>query len=145
MVLKDGTEKKCDVCVLATGFELNFVKFDLRVDGQPVDMAGINFFKGVMLGGVPNYFQPVGVFHSAWTQRSEAVTRFAIRIMRHMAAKGLRTVSVDRKGVQYVPTITPNYITRRFSAMPRLYGSYEIPSVDNLLCYRFQPGAFRFG
>ncbi len=144
VVLKSGEQLKCDVCVLATGFELNFLKFDLTVDGAKVDMAGINFYKGVMMGGVPNYFQPVGVWHSAWTQRSETATRFAIRIMRHMQKRGLRKVGIDRKGVQYTPAIKPNYIMRRAAFMPRLYGSYELPSVDNLFCYRFEPRAFNF-
>jgi cation diffusion facilitator CzcD-associated flavoprotein CzcO len=145
VVLKSGAELKCDVCVLATGFELNFLKFGLYVDGAKVDLAGINFYKGIMMGGVPNYFQPVGVWHSAWTQRSETATRFAVKIMRYMAKRGLRQVSVDRAGVQYRPAITPNYIMRRLAAMPRLYGTYELPSVDNLLCYRFEPHAFNFG
>jgi monooxygenase len=145
VVLKSGETLKCDACVLATGFELNFLKFHLAVDGVRVDMAGINFYKGIMMGGVPNYFQPVGVWHSAWTQRSETATRYAIRVMRYMAKSGFRTVSIDRKGVQYNPAITPNYIMRRLAVMPRLYGSYELPSVDNLFCYRFEPGAFRFG
>jgi len=145
VVLKSGETLKCDACVLATGFELNFLKFHLAVDGVRVDMAGINFYKGIMMGGVPNYFQPVGVWHSAWTQRSETATRYAIRVRRYMARSGFRTVSIDRKGVQYNPAITPNYIMRRLAAMPRLYGSYELPSVDNLFCYRFEPGAFRFG
>ena len=96
------------------------------------------------MGGVPNYFQPVGVWHSAWTQRSETATRFAIRIMRYMANQGFRSVSIGRKGVEYVPAITPNYIMRRLEAMPRLYGSYELPSLDNLFCYRFQPRSFKF-
>jgi cation diffusion facilitator CzcD-associated flavoprotein CzcO len=144
IVLKSGEAVKCDVCVLATGFELNFLKFALYVDGTRVDMAGINFYKGIMMGGVPNYFQPVGVWHSAWTQRSETATRFAVKIMRYMAKHGLRSVCVDRKGVQYTPTITPNYIMRRLALMPRLYGTYELPSVDNLLCYRFEPRAFNF-
>ena len=144
IVLRNGEQLKCDVCVLATGFELNFLKFDLYVDDARVDMAGINYYKGIMIGGVPNYFQPVGVWHSAWTQRSETATRFAIKIMGHMQKHGFRRVSVDRKGVQYTPTITPNYIMRRLSAMPRLYGTYELPSVDNFLSYRFEPPAFRF-
>jgi hypothetical protein len=82
--LKSGEELKCDVCILATGFELNFLKFRVEVDGAAVDQAGINFYKGLMMGGVPNYFQPVGVWHSAWTQRSETSTRFAAKIIRHM-------------------------------------------------------------
>jgi len=95
---------------------------------------------------VPNYFQPVGVWHSAWTQRSETATRFAVKIMRYMAKRGLRSVRVElEKGVQYTPAITPNYIMRRLDRMPRLYGTYELPSLDNVLCYRFEPRAFHFG
>ncbi len=144
IVLAGGRELKCDVCVLATGFELNFLKFGMYVDDAKVDMAGINFYKGIMMGAVPNYFQPVGVWHSAWTQRSETATRYALRIMAYMKKHGFRTVSVDRKGVRYTPAITPNYIMRRLEGMPQLYGTYELPSVDNVLCYRFDPGAFNF-
>jgi len=142
--LKSGEELKCDVCILATGFELNFLKFPVRVDGAAVDQAGINFYKGLMMGGVPNYFQPVGVWHSAWTQRSESATRFAVKIMAHMRKNGYRSVHIDREGVRYTPAITPNYIMRSFERMPRLYGTYELPSVDNLLCYRFSPRSFKF-
>ena len=142
--LKSGEELKCDVCILATGFELNFLKFRVEVDGAAVDQAGINFYKGLMMGGVPNYFQPVGVWHSAWTQRSETATRFAVKIMRHMKENGYRSVRVDREGVQYTPAITPNYIVRCLAHMPRLYGTYELPSLDNLLCYRFNPRRFKF-
>ena len=144
MRLKSGEELKCDVCILATGFELNFLKFPVLVDGAAIEQAGINFYKGMMLGGVPNYFQPVGVWHSAWTQRSETVSRFAVKIMTHMARNGYRSVRIDRKGVSYTPAITPNYIMRCVERMPRLYGTYELPSIDNLLCYRFNPRRFRF-
>ena len=146
LVLKSGEAVKCDVCVLATGIELNFFKFALSVDGAKVDVAGINFYKGIMMGGVPNYFQPVGVWHSAWTQRSETATRFAVKIMRYMAKRELRTVRIERdESVRYTPAITPNYILRRLDRIPRLYGTYELPSVDNLLCYRFEPRTFNFG
>ncbi len=142
--LKSGEALKCDVCILATGFELNFLKFPVRVDGAAVDQAGINFYKGLMMGGVPNYFQPVGVWHSAWTQRSETATRFAVKVIHHMQQNGHRSFRIDRDGVEYTPAITPNYIMRCFAQMPRLYGTYELPSVDNLLCYRFNPRRFKF-
>ena len=144
IVLTGGEELTCDVCVLATGFKLDFLKFDLLVDGAKVDMAGINFYKGIMLGGVPNYFQPVGVWHSAWTQRSETVTRFAIKIIKHMALQQLGTVSIERKEVHYTPAITPDYIMRDLPGLPRLYGSWELPSLDNLFRYRFEPRKLNF-
>ena len=142
--LKNGEELKCDVCILATGFELNFFKFRVEVDGRVIDQAGINFYKGLMMGGVPNYFQPVGVWHSAWTQRSETASRFAVKIMCYMKENGYRSFRIDREGVEYTPAITPNYIMRCVERMPRLYGTYELPSVDNLLCYHFNPRAFNF-
>jgi monooxygenase len=142
--LKSGEDLNCDVCILATGFELNFFKFRVEVDGATVDQAGINFYKGLMMGGVPNYFQPVGVWHSAWTQRSETASRFAVKLIRHMKENGYRSFCIDREGVRYTPAITPNYIMRSVDRMPRLYGTYELPSVDNLLCYRFDPRRFRF-
>lgn len=144
IVLNDGEELKCDVCILATGFELDFFHFDLQVDGIAVERAGINFYKGIMMGGVPNYFQPVGVWHSAWTQRSEASTRFAMKIMQYMALRGLRTVSIQRADVHYMPTITPNYLMRDLPALPRLYGSFELPTLDNLFRYRFEPRKLNF-
>lgn len=144
IVLAGGDELECDVCILATGFELDFFKFRLCVDGAEVDPAGINFYKGIMMGGVPNYFQPVGVWHSAWTQRSEASTRFAMKIINHMTSHGLREVSIERKEVEYTPAITPNYIMRDLAALPRLYGSWELPTVDNLFRYRFEPRKLNF-
>lgn len=144
LVLKSGERVPCDVCILATGFDLGFLKFDLSVGGARVDMAGLNFYKGIMLGGVPNYFQPVGVWHSAWTQRSEAATRYALRIMKYMRRHGLRAVTVGQREVRYTPAITPNYITRCLAAMPRLHGTFELPSLDNLLSYRFNARGFRF-
>ncbi|PJE24426.1 MAG: hypothetical protein CK431_06020 [Mycobacterium sp.] len=144
IVLAGGEELRCDICILATGFQLDFVQFELRVDGVEVDTAGINFYKGIMLGGVPNYFQPVGVWHSAWTQRSETSTRFAMKIMKFMAVHGLDQVGIERRAVQYTPAITPEYLMRDLPSLPRLYGSWELPSLDNLFRYRFAPQKLNF-
>lgn len=145
VVLVGGKELQCDVCILATGFELDFLKFELRVDGTQIEVRGINFYKGIMWGGVPNYFQPVGVWHSAWTQRSETVTRFAIKVIKHMAAHQLNTVSIERKEVDYTPSITPGYLMRDLPELPRLYASWELPTLDNLLGrYRFAPRKLNF-
>jgi len=144
VVMGDGARVRCDVCVLATGFELDFVKFDLYVGDQPVSTAGINHYKGIMMGGVPNYFHPVGVWHSAWTRRSEIVTRYAADIMAYMRDRGLRMVSIDRREVEFAPRLTSNYVLRSLSRMPRLYGVLDLPSIDNLHAYRFRPREFSF-
>ena len=69
---------ECDVCVLATGLNLRFFSFEVYVGDEKIAFERINFYKGVMVGGIPNYFHPMGSWHSAWTQRLEPVTRLAV-------------------------------------------------------------------
>jgi cation diffusion facilitator CzcD-associated flavoprotein CzcO len=144
LVLKGGEEIRCDVCVLATGFSLNLLKFELRVGDRQIGFGGRSFYKGLMMGGVPNYFQPVGVWHSAWSERIETAVRLAVRIMRHVDENGLRTVVVDPRDVPFRPRITPNYVMRSPSTLPRPYGTWELPVIDNLIAYRFRPSELRF-
>jgi monooxygenase len=144
IVLKGGEEVKCDVCVLATGLNLRFFSFELSIDGSKVALERINLHRGIMLGGVPNYFHPMGSWHSAWTQRLEPVTRLAIRIMSHMQERGLGAVSVPRRSLEARPGITPNYVLRCLDTMPRLDGTCDLPSLDNLFASRFSARAFQF-
>ncbi len=144
IVLTDGEELKCDVCVLATGFNLDILKFEMYVGEERIALAGINFYKGIMLGGVPNYFHPFGAWHTAWTQRSERVTRFAIKTMAYMEKNGFRTVGINRRDVGFTPSMTPSYIKRGLSMMPKFYGTYDLPAIDNILSYRFDPRSFNF-
>ena len=144
IVMANGEEIRCDICILATGFNLNLLKFDMYVGGEKIAMGGINFYKGFMIGGVPNYFHPFGAWHTAWTQRSERVTRFAIKIMGYMKERGFRTVSIDRRDVDFTPPLTSNYVRRCLSMMPRFYGTYDLPTIDNIVSYRFKPNSFKF-
>ena len=144
IVLKDGEDIPCDVCVLATGYNIDYLKFEIFVDDKRIVTDRINFYKGLMMGSIPNYFHPFGVFHSAWTQRSERVARFAIRLMSYMKNNDYQMVILDRRNVNTSPKITPNYIKRHIDTLPRLYGSFELPALDNLISYRFDPSKFRF-
>ena len=144
IVLTSGESIPCDVCVLATGLNLRFFSFDMQVGESKVALERINFYKGLLLGGVPNYFHPMGSWHSAWTQRLEPVVRFAIRIIAHMQRRGYGAVSVERRELPAAPGITPNYILRCLSTMPRLHGTSDLPSIDNIFATRFDPTSFRF-
>ena len=144
LVLSTGEHLECDVCVLATGLNLRFFKFDLYTDDAPIALERINFDRGLLVGGIPNYFHPMGSWHSAWTQRAEPLLRSAIRIMSYMDEHGLGIVSVPRKELEAKPGITPNYVMRSLATMPRFEGTTNIPSIDNLLVGRLDPAAFRF-
>ncbi|HEX4986212.1 MAG TPA: NAD(P)/FAD-dependent oxidoreductase [Burkholderiales bacterium] len=144
VVLKDDSTVACDVCVLATGHNLEFLKFELVVEGRPVSVDRLGFYKGVMMGSIPNYFHPFGVLHSAWTQRIETIVRFIAHILAHMRREGYRVVMLDQREVEYVPSLASGYIRRSLDTLPRLYGVYHLQSLDRLLSYRFDPSQFRF-
>jgi hypothetical protein len=59
-------------------------------------------------------------------------------------ARGFRSVSIARRDVGFTPPLTPGYITRALSRMPKFYGGYDLPSIDNLVSYRFDPRRFQF-
>lgn len=144
LLLKSGERIPCDVCILATGYDLELLKFKLHVGLHQVNMGDVNCYRRLMLGGVPNYFQPLGVWHSAWTQSSEILTLHAIRIIGHMRRHGLRTVSVEREQLEERLGITPGYVMRCRARLPKFNGTFELPSVDNLLSFRFDLAAFHF-
>jgi len=144
IVLTTGECIACDVCILATGLNLRFFSFDVYIGDAKIPMERINFYKGFMAGGIPNYFHPMGSWHSAWTQRLEPLTRFAIKIMAYMRKHGFGTVSVERVELKAAPGITPNYVMRCLSTMPRLQGTSNLPSIDNIFAVRFNPGSFKF-
>jgi monooxygenase len=144
IVLTNGERIECDTCILATGLNLRFFSFDMYVGHKKIAVERINFHKGVMVGGIPNYFHPMGSWHSAWTQRLEPVIRFAIKIMLYMKKHDFGTVSVERKELDAAPGITPNYVMRCLSTMPRLHGTSNLPSIDNILASRFSPASFHF-
>ena len=143
--LTDGRRIEVDHCVFATGFNLKFFRFELAVDGRDVDTRRINFYKGMMMGGIPNYFQPFGPPHTSFTRRVETVSKLIVRILCHMHQRGLDTVSIPRRSIRQNPRITPGYIMRDLPRLPAFHGSLELPSIDNLLFYRFRPRCYRFG
>lgn len=142
--LKNGRTLSFDLCVLATGYDPQFFKFEVCVDGRKVETRGINFFKGMMMGGIPNFFQPVGTLHTTWTQRTEVVAALMVKIMRHMKRRGLGSVAIERKQVPFRPALTANYIMRRWQDHPAVYGAWELPSVDRLLFYGFRSREYTF-
>jgi monooxygenase len=144
VVLSTGEHLDCDVCVLATGLNLRFFSFDLYVDGGKIAVERINFYKGLLLGGIPNYFHPMGSWHSAWTQRAEPLLRAAVGIMAHMARHRYGTVSVPRRELEAKPGITPNYVLRSLRTMPRFEDTTDIPTIDNFFAGRFLRGKVRF-
>jgi monooxygenase len=144
ILLEDGRFIESNLCILATGFNLSFFRFAISIDRQPIEPRGINFYKGMMMGGIPNYFQPFGPPHTSFTRRIETVSKHIVKIMLYMRKHQLDTVSIARKQIEKVPRITPNYIMRNLDALPAFYGTLELPTIDNLFFYRFRARDYHF-
>ena len=144
ILLEDGRTIDTDLCILATGFKLNFFRFEIVVGARTVDTRKINFYKGMMMGGIPNYFQPFGPPHTSFTRRIETISKHIVKIIKHMQAHDLDTVRIERKPIKQVPRITPNYIMRDISKLPAFYGTMELPSIDNFLFYHFRESDYIF-
>jgi len=144
ILLEDGRNIETDLCVLATGYDLSLFKFDIWVDTHKVDTQDINYYKGMMLGGIPNYFQPFGASHTSWTQRIEVISKLIIKIILHMRKRKLDTVVIERKKVKNNSKITPNYVLRNLSKLPAIYGTLELPSIDNFTFHFFRKNSFKF-
>ena len=144
VVLEDGREIETDLCVLATGYDLSLFKFDIWVGANKVDTQDINYFKGMMLGGIPNYFQPFGASHTSWTQRIEVISKHIVKIILHMKKRKFDTVAIERKKVKNNPKITPNYVLRNMSKLPAIYGTLELPSIDNFIFYFLRKSNYSF-
>lgn len=142
--LKDSRTLPADLCILATGFDLAFFKFDVLIDGRQVDTAGINFYKGMMMGGIPNYFQPFVAPHSSFTRRVEDVSRLIVKVIRYMHRRSLTRVWIERKRIEQKPRITPGYVVRNLGKLPAIYGTLELPSIDRLLFFHFRKSNFNF-
>ena len=144
VVLEDGRRLDADMCILATGFNLKFFRFPLSLDHRVIRTEGINYYKGMMMGGIPNYFQPFGPPHTSFTRRIERVCALIASIVSHMEARGLGSVQIPRRRLWRVPRITPGYVMRSLAELPVIYGTFQLPSIDNWLHFRFRAADYEF-
>jgi cation diffusion facilitator CzcD-associated flavoprotein CzcO len=94
ITLKSGRTLEADVIVTATGFNLAALgDMKLSVDGIPVDPADTVTWRGMMLTGVPNFVWVFGYFRASWTLRVDLIADFVCRLLAHMDANGLRSVT----------------------------------------------------
>ena len=55
VMMADGTMVKADTIILATGFNINYFKFKVKVDGKEVDMYDKVLRRDMWFEGVPNF------------------------------------------------------------------------------------------
>lgn len=139
IVMKSQKNIPCDVCILATGFNFNFFTFPIEVDGLTINTKRINYYKGLLLGDVPNYFQATGCFDCSWTQRVESAYFLSAQIIEYMAKKNLSVIKVPKKaGLESTFVFKPNYILRKKDDIPVVYGITHNPTYDYFFSFRLK-------
>lgn len=122
--LRSGQALAADVVVSATGLELlAFGGIELEVNGQAIHPGQCLSYRGLMLAGVPNLVYVMGYTNASWTLRSDLVSQYACRLLRHMQKQQLS------RCVAPIPTPWPatagwadfssGYILRSLDQFPR--------------------------
>jgi len=108
---------------LATGLELLLVGgLTLEVDGVPVDPPSTVAYKGLMLSGVPNFAFAMGYTNASWTLRCDLASRYVCRLLAHLEANGLDTVTpVAPRDPGRAPLLdlSSGYIRRALAMLPQ--------------------------
>jgi cation diffusion facilitator CzcD-associated flavoprotein CzcO len=122
--LESGAHLDADLIVTATGLNLLVLGgIELSVDGETVEVPKAMSYKGVMLGGVPNFAFTFGYTNSSWTLRADLVSQYVCRLLEYMDANGYRQCSpTNRDGsvtVEPFIDLTSGYVTRAISQFPK--------------------------
>ncbi len=129
ILLKSGKVLEADIIVTATGFNLNVLgDIAFSIDGEPLVFSETVTWRGTMFTGVPNMAWVFGYFRASWTLRADLVGDFVCRLLNHMKAKGVSTVTptlrAEDAGMPLSPWVdpenfNPGYIMRGLHLMPR--------------------------
>jgi cation diffusion facilitator CzcD-associated flavoprotein CzcO len=129
LLLKSGKQLDADIIVTATGFHLNVLgDIAFSVDGKPLDFASTVAYRGTMFTGVPNMAWVFGYFRASWTLRADLIADFVCRLLQHMKAKGVSTVTPalrpqdqDMKRSPWVDpeNFNPGYLMRGLHLLPQ--------------------------
>jgi len=120
--LKSGKDLSADTIITATGLNVVFGgQADILVDGQTVNPADSFGYKGMMYSGVPNMVTVFGYTNAAWTLRADLISRFAIRVIKHMKQHDLtRAVPIPPDDMPRNPWIDfqAGYLLRVMDQLP---------------------------
>lgn len=129
ITLKSSTTMEADIIVTATGFHLSpNGDIAFSIDGKPLDFADTVTYRGMMFTGVPNLVWVFGYFRASWTLRVDLVADFVCRLLKHMKATGVMTVTPalrpEDHNMPLLPWIdpenfNPGYMMRGMHLLPK--------------------------
>ncbi|WP_370936369.1 flavin-containing monooxygenase [Amycolatopsis sp. cg13] len=157
ITLESGARLPADVIVTATGLRvIAFGGIDLRVDGAAIEPSEQLVYKGMMLGGVPNFAWCLGYVNASWTLRSDLVSRYVCRLLNHLSRNGFDACvplppAIPDATRRPIMDLTSGYLTRAASVLPRqgnrrpwlMRQNYVLDAAD-LRLSRVDDGVLRF-
>jgi monooxygenase len=127
--LTSGRHLDADVVVTATGLKLKFLGgAGVEIDGEEPELSRIFTYKGMMLGGVPNFAFTIGYTNASWTLKADLVAEYVCRLRNHMEAGGYEICVPEMRdpSVTEEPLLDFNsgYVLRAVADLPK-QGSKE--------------------
>ena len=124
LALESGGEVEADVIVTATGLQLLPIGgVQLAVDGREVALPETMGYKGMMLGGVPNFAFAVGYTNASWTLKCDLTCEYVCRLLKHMDEHGYRQCTPRNRDPSVLPEpfidFTSGYVLRSIDEFPK--------------------------
>ncbi len=123
--LKSGKKLDADIIVTATGLKLAVAgKVAFEVDGRKIDFHDEYYYKGCMFSNIPNMLIVFGYLNASWTLKSDIVSEYGCRLLKHMDATATRIVNpvLPDPGALEEDELfdfSSGYIQRAISELPR--------------------------
>ena len=124
ILLNSGKEIPADIIITATGIKLNsFNDINVTIDKEKVNANDKLTYKGMMLGGVPNFAYTFGYVNASWTLRADLTSEYVCKLINLMDKKGVKFCEpIDDKsayGDDQLIDFTSGYFQRGLNQMPR--------------------------
>lgn len=145
--LKSGRELEADIVVTATGLDLQLLGgTQCLVDGRELNLHETLMYKGIMLGGVPNFALVFGYTNASWTLKANIANAFVCRVLQEMRRTGAdMVVPEDDEGCvaeQNFLNLNSGYIRRANDRLPRQGTKRPWQNLQN---YLLDVPALRYG
>jgi monooxygenase len=154
--LASGTELQADLVITATGLNLLALGgIEIAVDGREIVLPQTMSYKGMMLGGVPNFAFAVGYTNASWTLKCDLTCEYVCRLLNHMDKLGYVQCTAHNRDPSVLerPFIdfSSGYVQRSIDKFPkqgskapwRLHQNYAL-DIFNLKFGSLQDSAMEF-
>ena len=85
IIMKSGNKVEADIIVIATGLKLQLLGgSQLSLNGEPIDVADLMVYKGMMISSLPNFTYAFGYTNSSWTLKVDLTANFLCKMINFM-------------------------------------------------------------